>query len=104
MLRTTFNSDSVLRIRVEKGIFEEGKNALVDREVFKKNVEVKPVKDFPIDATFGKKLKAPQDYTDVRGLVVADYQEELEKAWVEKLRKKYPVVVNKEVLATVNNH
>ena len=52
----------------------------------------------------GKKLKAPQDYTDVRGLVVADYQEELEKAWVAELRKKYPVTVNKDVLATVNKH
>ena len=104
LLRTTFNSDSVLRIRVEKGIFEEGKNALVDRDVFKKKVEVKPTKDFPIDATFGTKMKAPKDYTDVRGLVVADYQEELEKQWVESLRRKYPVVVNKDVLATVNKH
>ena len=104
LLRTTFNNDSVLRIRVEKGIFEEGRNSLVDRDIFKKNVEVKPTKDFPIDATFGKKLKAPQDYTDVRGLVVADYQEELEKAWVAELRKKYPVTVNKDVLATVNKH
>jgi peptidyl-prolyl cis-trans isomerase SurA len=36
--------------------------------------------------------------------VVADYQEELEKAWVEDLRKRYSVVVNKEVLQTVNKH
>ena len=48
--------------------------------------------------------KAPEDYTDVRGLVTADYQELLEKAWVDELRKKYTVVVNKEVLATVNKH
>lgn len=104
LLRTTFNNDSVLRIRVEKGIFEEGKSALVDRDVFKKNVEVKPLKDFPIDATFGTKLNAPKDYSDVRGLVVADYQEELEKQWVESLRRKYQVTVDKAVLATVNNH
>jgi peptidyl-prolyl cis-trans isomerase SurA len=36
--------------------------------------------------------------------VVADYQEELEKAWVEELRKRYPVKINKDVLQTVNNH
>lgn len=104
LLRTTFNNDSVLRIRVEKGIFEEGRNALVDRDVFKKNVEVKPVKDFPIDATFGTKLKAPKDYTDVKALVVADYQDELERLWVESLRRKYQVTVDKAVLATVNKH
>ena len=103
-LRTTFNGDSVIRIRVVKGIFKEGDNSLVDREVFKKNVEVKPTKDYPIDAVFGKKIKAPQDYTDVRGQVTADYQDELEKAWVDSLRQRYKVSVNKEVLATVNKH
>lgn len=104
-LRTTFNNDSVLRIRVEKGVFKEGDNALIDREVFKKNVKVAPTKDFPIDAVYGKILKkGPEEYTDVRGLVTADYQDSLEKEWVAELRKKYEVEVNNDVLKTVNNH
>lgn len=104
-LRTTFNNDSVLRIRVEKGVFKEGDNALIDREVFKKDVKVAPTKDFPIDAVYGKLLKkGPEEYTDVRGLVTADYQDLLEKNWVDELRKKYKVEVNKDVLKTVNNH
>lgn len=103
-LRTTFNNDSVIRIRVEKGIFKQGDNAVVDKMVFKKDTTLTPVKNYPIDATFGKKLKAPKELDDVRGLVTADYQDMLEKAWVEQLRKRYDVVVNREVLATVNNH
>lgn len=104
-LRTTFNADSVIRIRVEKGIFKQGDNALVDSIVFKKDTIVKHLKDYPIDAVHGKILKkGPEDYTDVRGLVVADYQEELEKAWVADLRRKYTWKVNEEVLKTVNNH
>ncbi len=103
-LRTTFNADSVIRIRVEKGIFKPGDSKLVDKEVFKKNVTVEPTKDYPIDATYGKVLKAPKDYTDVKGLVVADYQDQLEKEWVAELRKRYTVVVNKDVVATVNKH
>lgn len=105
-LRNTFNSDSVIRIRVEKGLFKKGDNALIDREVFKvADADVKPVKDYPIDATFGKLLKkGPEDYTDVRGIVTADYQDYLEKLWVEELRRQYPVVVNEEVLKTVNKH
>ncbi len=51
-----------------------------------------------------KKLKAPEDLDDVRSLVISDYQEELEKEWVKSLRQKYSVVVNPEVLATVNKH
>lgn len=103
-LRKAFNNDSVIRIRVEKGIFKQGDNALVDKMVFGKDVKVAQMKNYPIDATYGKKIKAPQTYEDVRGLVVADYQDELEKAWVEQLRKKYEVKVDKEVLATVNRH
>ncbi len=103
-LRSTFNGDSVIRIRVVKGIFKVGDNSLIDREVFKKNVEVKPTKDYPIDAVYGKTIKAPQDYTDVRGQVTADYQDALEKAWVETLRQRYKFTVNKNVLATVNKH
>ena len=61
---------------------------MVDRDIFKQKVEVKPVKDYPIDAVYGKKLKAPEDLDDVRSLVISDYQEELEKEWVKELRKK----------------
>jgi peptidyl-prolyl cis-trans isomerase SurA len=104
-LRKTFNNDSIIRIRVEKGLFKKGDNKLIDREVFKqKDVKVDSVKGYPIDATYGKLLKKPQDYTDVRGLVTADLQDEMERLWVADLRKKYPVIVNREVLKTVNQH
>lgn len=104
-LRTTFNSDSIIRIRVEKGIFRKGDNALVDSAVFKKDTVVTKVKDYPIDAVYGKILKkGPEDYTDVRGLVVSDYQDQLEREWVADLRRRYTFSVNNDVLKTVNNH
>ena len=78
---------------------------MIDKEVFKKDTIVKPLEGYPIDAVYGKILKkGPEDYTDVKGLVTADYQDLLEKQWVAELRKKYPVVVNEEVLKTVNKH
>ena len=103
-LRDKFNADNTIRIRVEKGIFRKGDNALIDRDVFGIKTTVKPVAGYPIDAVFGKKIKAPEGMEDVRDLVVSNYQEELEKAWVEALRKKYKVVVDKKVLSTVNKH
>lgn len=104
VLRTTFNQDSILRIRVEKGIFVKGDNKTIDRMVFKTGEETKPLKDFPYDAVYGKKLKAPQEASDVSALVLADYQEYLENKWVETLRQKYTVTVNEDVVQTVNNH
>ncbi len=104
-LRTTFNNDSTLRIRVEKGIFKEGDNSFIDKLVFKKDTTVTPVRDFPIDAVYGKLLKKkPESYEDVRGLVVADYQDVLEKQWVDELRRTYTFEIDEDVLKTVNNH
>lgn len=103
-LRSTFNADSVLRIRVEKGIFKRGDNALVDAEVFKVDTVVAPMKGYPYKAVYGKKLKAPKEMADVRAQVVADYQDELEKQWVKELRREYAVEIDEAVLKTVNNH
>ena len=103
-LRSTFNNDSVLRIRVEKGVFKKGDNPIVDKYEFKTEATIKEMKGYPNTASYGKIVKAPEDYTDVKGLVVADYQETLEKSWVADLRKKYKVEVDKTVVATVNKH
>jgi peptidyl-prolyl cis-trans isomerase SurA len=107
-LRTTFNPDSIIRIRVEKGIFKAGDNATVDRMVFKVSNASKADeanKDYPIDAVYGKKLKKyPDDYTDVRNQVVEDYQNQLEKEWVAALRQRYPVTIDESVLKTINQH
>lgn len=107
VLRTTFNADSVIRIRVEKGIFKAGDNGTIDRLVFKlKQTTFDAANaDYPIEAVYGKKQKKyPDDYTDVRGQVVADYQQMLELEWVKSLRQRYPVQINQEILKTVNRH
>jgi len=103
VLRKEFNKDSIM-IRADKGIFAEGDNDLVDKEIFKKDVTPKEVKDYPYAAVYGEKVSKPETYTDVRGLVVSDYQNELEEQWVKDLRKRYSVSVDKNVLSTVNKH
>ena len=107
VLRTTFNPDTIVRIRVEKGLFKPGDNGTIDRMVFKiRNTKTDAANaNYPIEAVYGKKLKKrPEDYTDVRSQVVADYQDYLEKEWIASLRRRYPVKINKEVLKAVNQH
>lgn len=104
ILRSTFNNDSVLRIRAEKGIFSLGMNALVDKQVFSKDTTATAVTDFPYSDVYGRKLKAPEGVDDVRQQVITDYQDVLEKQWVEALKKRYKVEVDKKVVATVNKH
>lgn len=102
ILRSTFNNDSVLRIRVEKGVFKKGANGLVDREEFGiADAKVKKLKGFDYTATYGKMLKAPEELDDVRSLVLADYQEVMEQEWIKRLKARYPVSVNFDIVDTV---
>ena len=107
-LRHTFNQDSIKQVQAQVGIFKPGDNVLVDKLVFKlatsTATEDPALKDYPYTAIYGKKLKRPQSYRDVRLQVTEDYQSLLEKAWVYDLRQRYKFSVNKDVLKTVNNH
>ncbi len=99
------NTDSVKVVRIERGLFKQGDNPTIDRLAFgDKSKEVKTVKDYPFTAVYGKKIKKPRSYKDVKGQVTNDYQNEKERAWVEGLRSKYEVVVYDDVVKTVNNH
>ena len=104
-LRTRLN-DSIQYVKIDKGLYVPGDNKAVDKYGFKdKKAVFEPAKEYPYVFVVGKNLKnLPEDYTDVRGLVTADYQEYLEKEWIAALRAKYPVVINKEVLATVKKN
>lgn len=95
-LRETFNADSTILVRADKGVFKQGDNALVDSLVFKVNKPAKSVKGYPYKGVFGKILKKPESYEDIKAQVVSDYQEFLEKEWVAALRKKYRVQIYQE--------
>jgi len=103
-LRTRLN-DSIQYVKVEKGLYVQGENKVVDDQIFKTTEKYVPTKDYPYFFVTGKLLKnKPQDYTDVRGLVTADYQEFLEREWIKTLRAKYPVNVDQNVLKTVKKN
>lgn len=98
-------NDSVVNIKIDKGLFVQGDNKFVDQYIFKTSVEAEKDAAFPYVFVPGVLLKeTPEDYTDVRGLVTADYQEYLEKVWIDSLRAKYPVKINEKVLKTVQKN
>ena len=39
--------------------------------------------------------------SEAKGIITSDYQTYLEKQWIEELRVKYPVTINKDVLEKV---
>ncbi len=44
---------------------------------------------------------SPRSFEDARGLVMNDYQKEIEEKWILALKQKYPVVVNEAVLRSI---
>ena len=92
------NQDSTVYVKAQRGLWEQGKNAAVDKFGLKvKKAEFTPNEQLPYVVCVGKKLKAPAAWDDEKGKVTTDYQDFLEKAWIERLRAKYPVVINEDV-------
>ena len=44
---------------------------------------------------------SPKSLDEARGYVVADYQDHLERRWVQELQQRYKVEVNREVLESL---
>ena len=97
-LASRVNCDSVTYVKVQHGLWEQGKNGAVDKYGFKdKKAAFTPNEELPIVECVGEKLKAPEAWNDEKGKVTTDYQDYLEGEWVKKLREKYEVKVNPEV-------
>lgn len=102
-LKNTINKDSVVVSMHGPYVAAQGENAYVDEAVFGQP-QTRPMKKFPYIYSYGKVLKQPKLYTDVKAQVVEDYKQDMERQWVEGLRKRFSFSVDPEVLKTVNNH
>ncbi|MDR1369110.1 MAG: peptidylprolyl isomerase [Dysgonamonadaceae bacterium] len=99
-LTANYKVGEVSYVDVEKGLFVKGDNPFVDEVVFKTGKAVCP-EEYSDFFVLGKLESVPDSYTDIKGLVVTDYQTYLEKMWIEYLNKKYPVIIYKDVVNTI---
>ena len=84
--------------RAERVLAGKGDNKMVDYLLFDaQQPEMRGVWKHAV-LFGGEMIDAPQEVADVKGAVIADYQSELEKQWIEELKSKYPVKVNKKAL------
>ncbi|MDO5074344.1 MAG: peptidylprolyl isomerase [Bacteroidales bacterium] len=105
-LKEHLNKDSVVVTARGRYLVAQGENSTIDRLAFgDKQKEVFPLRPgFDHTLIVGEVLKKPKTYEDVKTDVLADHQAKLEKKWVEGLRKRFTVEVDKAVLRTVNQH
>lgn len=86
------------QLRMEKVLAKKGDNAVVDYAAFGGEKPAPHARWSEFFIFNGKFISQPEEVTDVRGTVNADWQQYLEKEWVKSLREKYPVTINKKVL------
>lgn len=92
------NIDDQTYVKYNHGLWNKGQNKVVDRLGFKdKKAPQAETEEWPYVFCVGQKLKAPATYLDERGKVTTDYQDYLEKLWIEQLRKKYEIKIDQAV-------
>lgn len=101
VLNRTFNSGNDKKVKISKGLYLKGSNADVDAYAFDKSNQFTSDKEFPFVAFSGKMISSPESFTDVKGPLTADYQNFLEKEWVDDLHHKYPVKIYWAVLNSI---
>ncbi|MEO5570994.1 MAG: peptidylprolyl isomerase [Bacteroidia bacterium] len=97
------NKDSQLNLTIKDGKFAKGDNEMVDTVKWVKGLSPDIAKNGQIIFVDIKEMLSPESKSleESKGLVTADYQNHLEKNWIEQLRKKYPYKVNEQVLNTI---
>ena len=79
----------------ESGIFEKGTNSVIDQFDWSKDHEILQVLGMPYLMIKVKNIPAePKELDEIKGLVIADYQNSLDLQWIEELTSSYPISVN----------
>ncbi len=92
-------------LTVKEGKYEKGDDLNVDATKWKKGlgktftINRKPSFIVIIDV----ENPTIKELDETRGIVTADYQKYLEEKWIEELREKYEIKVNKDLLQYINN-
>lgn len=100
-------TDNSAQIQADSARYEEAQIPVHETVYFTQGLITKPVVnagDGTAVFAFIIKTYSPnqqRNFTDARGLVVNDYQNFLEKKWVDELKKKYPVTINDKALKSI---
>ncbi len=103
-LEKTLNEKSDLNLLVESGVFEKGSNNIVDLIEWKEGSYDLSIEDTEYYVIVSNVIPSgPKKLEEVKGKVIADYQDYLEKDWIRELKSKYSVTINEKALKKIYN-
>ncbi len=97
LIKRVFNKNNPLALQIKRGKFEKNDNEILKSIAWEQGLSTVVEKD---GRHFWVRIKdiLPADYkslNEIKGLVISDYQDQLEKELVKDLKVKYPVKINK---------
>lgn len=97
------NIDSIPVLKIERKKYSKNDNHIIDSIPWKKGVTKNFTNKGSLVFVLVNQIVEPEPklLKEVKGLMTADYQNYLEKEWIADLRKKYEVVVNKDVFEKI---
>lgn len=102
-IREKLNDDSQLNVQIREGKFEKGDDPIIDKveweEGLSDNMEIDNKIIFV--SIWEVIPPTPKELSEARGIITADYQNQLEEQWVNDLREKYSFQVNQAVLESI---
>ncbi len=99
-----YNKKDSNAVTTAEGIFEKGQNLYADQMDWKvgfSDIQATTDGKSRFVEVVGAVAPAPKPLQEVKGFVVSEYQDYLEKQWIEELQTRYPVVIFNSVLQTM---
>lgn len=99
-IKALMNLDGKVKVLTTAGTFEEGANELPKGFELKSGLSKIYEQDGSFSVVAVSKLSPAgiKEFEVVKGRVLSDFQNDLEKSWMQELRNKYKVEVDKKVL------
>ncbi|MEI6122775.1 MAG: peptidylprolyl isomerase [Bacteroidota bacterium] len=97
------NTDTIPVLKIERKLYLKKDSPIIDSVKWVKSITNNIVKDNKVIFVVVHKVVAPEpkQIKEAKGLITADYQNYLEKEWIDQLRKKYTYTVNKDVFESL---
>lgn len=99
-----FNRADALNLKVYQDFYEKGGarrkgEVVLDQIAWESGIYELTEEPFSYLVIVHEKMEAaPKNFDDIKGLVIADYQRQLDQEWVQELRERYPIEIDERVL------
>jgi len=102
-ISSVVNKDSELNLRVRKNKFEVEKTSYLNNQNLTGGLNQPFMFEdkYYVVHVIEQLMPMQKELMEAKGIITSDYQNHLEKEWLEELEKKHSIKVNKEVLYSV---